>query len=55
MTKKQKERVGPTHRIRDDYGDEELTGLEGLVVFAALIMIGGSAFALYYLMQHGGV
>ena len=50
-----KKNVGPTHKVREDYGDEELTGLEGLVVFAALVVIGGSAFSLYYLMQHGGV
>ena len=46
-----KKNVGPTHKVRDNY--EDLTGLEGLVVFIALVVSGGSAFALYYLSQGG--
>ena len=44
-----KKQVGPTHRVRNDYGDTDLTNLEAVVVFLALVVIGGSAFGLYYL------
>ena len=53
MTKQQKKRAGPTHRVRqDDLGDAFPNDwLEGLIVFVALIGIGGGALTLYHLAQ----
>ena len=47
-------RGGPRHRVRkdDEVGDTfPDSWVEGLIVFAALIGIGGGALSLYYLAQ----
>ncbi len=53
MTKQQKKRVGPTHRVREqDEGDGypfPNDWLEAVIVFTALVFIGGGAFFMYYL------
>jgi hypothetical protein len=51
MTKKQKKRVGPTHRVRehDTHDVFPLDVYEALTVFSALVFIGGGAFFMYYL------
>lgn len=49
-----KKRGGPRHRVRkdDEVGDTfPDSWVEGLIVFAALIGIGGGALSLYYLAQ----
>ena len=51
MTKQQKERVGPTHRVRkDELGDAfPDSWVEGLIIAVALFGILGGAVALYHL------
>ena len=52
MTKQQKKKVGPTHRVRDDSGDGypfPNDWLEAVIVLTALVFIGGGAFFMYYL------
>ena len=48
-----KERGGPDHKVRsDELGDSFPDDwIEAVIVFVALIGIGGGAFTLYYLGQ----
>lgn len=48
-----KKKIGPTHRVRKDELGESFPsdGIEAVIVFLALIGIGGGAFMLYYLAQ----
>ena len=45
--------VGATHRVRQDEVGENFPEdwFEAVVVFTALVFIGGGAFTLYYLSQ----
>ena len=45
--------IGPTHRVRKDELGESFPSdsIEAVIVFLALIGIGGGAFMLYYLAQ----
>ena len=49
-----KKRGGPDHKVRnDEIGDDSFPNdwIEAVIVFVALIGIGGGAFTLYYLGQ----
>ena len=48
-----KKKIGATHRVRQDEIGESFPQdwVEAVVVFTALLFIGGGAFTLYYLSQ----
>ena len=51
MTKQQKKRIGPTHRVRENEMHDvfPLDVYEALTVFSALVFIAAGAFFMYYL------
>ena len=42
-----KKKIGPTHRVRDDYYDP--ADFEAVVVFVALVVVGASVWMLAHL------